>query len=299
MSSGRAPAEIRHPTARPSCPECGGDGVAVLREGERAVARPCRCVGVCPLCRGTGLVATSDTYRAPRRRCICQVFAQRMRQFDAAQVPARHAASTLASFVPASRHQTEVLQAVFGYAKEFRPGAENRGLVLHGAVGRGKTHLAVALLRELVLRHGASGRFVEFSHLLADLKSGFDSGRGAAALIDPLVAVDVLVIDELGKGRNTEFEGTVVDELVSRRYNAMRPIVATTNYAPGSAVGQRVANAAEVQLGTAPPPTLADRVGDRVYSRLRETCDFVEVRGEDFREQHRRRPRTSAPRDGP
>jgi DNA replication protein DnaC len=295
MSTARASAEVRHPAARPRCPICAGDGVIVVREGERAVARPCSCVGPCPHCRDSGLVATSDAFRAPRRRCICQTVAQRMRQFDAAEVPARHASSTLVSFVAGSSHQTAVLQAVFGYAKGFRPGEDNRGLVLHGAVGRGKTHLAVALLRELVLRHGATARFVEFSHLLADLKSGFDSGRGAAALIDPLVAVDVLMIDELGKGRNTEFEGTVVDELVSRRYNAMRPIVATTNYAPGAPVGQRVANAAEVQLGTAQVPTLVDRIGDRVYSRLRETCDFVEVRGDDFREQHRRRGRAAPP----
>ena len=74
-----------------------------------------------------------------------------------------------------------------------------------------------------------------FSHLLADLKSGFDRGVGASSLLDPLVQVDVLAIDELGKGRNTEFEGTVLDELVSRRYNAAAPIIGTTNLsgAPG------------------------------------------------------------------
>lgn len=266
----------------------------MVREEEWAKARLCACVGPCPICRGTGLVATSDDFRAPRKRCICQAVDQRMRMFDRVGIPARHAHSTIASFRDASQHQTAVKQSVFAYARGFLPGKDNRGLVLFGPVGRGKTHLAVALLRELVLRHGASAKFVEFSHLLADLKSGFDSGRGPAALIDPLVAVDVLVIDELGKGRNTEFEGTVLDELVSRRYNAMRPIVATTNYAPGASSGQRVANAAQVQIGAGGMPSLVDRVGDRVYSRLRETCDFVEVRGDDFRE-HRRRSRSAQP----
>jgi DNA replication protein DnaC len=146
------------------------------------------------------------------------------------------------------------------------------------------------MLRELVFRYGVSARFVEFSHLLADLKSGFDSGRGAAELIDPLVAVDVLAIDELGKGRNTEFEGTVLDELVSRRYNAMKPILATTNYSANPPSGRAVVNAAEVAVGVAPPPTLADRVGERIWSRLRETCDFVEVKGDDYRERRRGRP---------
>ena len=70
-----------------------------------------------------------------------------------------------------------------------------------------------------------------------------------------------------------------------RRYNAMRPIIATTNFAPGAATGGAVANAAERALGSAAAPTLRDRVGDRVYSRLRETCDFVPVLGDDYRER--------------
>ena len=288
------PREVRHPGARPDCRECGGYGVAVVREGEAAVARPCGCVSTCPLCQGTGLVAVSDAFRAPRRRCVCQTVLARMRAFDGVGIPARHAESTRASFVPTSKHQTAVLAATTKYLNDWQRRGENRGLVLWGDVGRGKTHLLVALLRELVFRHGVTARFVEFSHLLADLKAGFDSGRGAAELLEPLVRVDVLAIDELGKGRNTEFETTVVDELVSRRYNAVRPVLATTNYAPERATGSALANAAAVQLGTAAPPSLVDRIGDRVMSRLRETCDFLEVKGDDFREGRGRRPRPAA-----
>lgn len=288
------PSELRHPAARRACRDCGGDGYVVVRDGERAVARLCTCVGTCPVCGGAGLVAVSDAFRAPRRRCACHYVRQRMAVFDQVGIPGRHADSSLASFVDVSRYQTAVKQAAWNYARTFRLGEDNRGLVWFGAVGRGKTHLGVALLRELVLRHGATARFTEFSHLLADLKSGFDSGRGAAELIDPLVAVDVLLIDELGKGRNTEFEGTVLDELVSRRYNAVRPILATTNYAPNPSVGRAVANAAEVQVGAGAVPSLVDRVGERVFSRLREMCDFVEVKGDDFRDQRRQR-RTAPP----
>jgi DNA replication protein DnaC len=281
--------KLLHPGANPGCRFCGGEGFVVGRAGERAVAEACSCVGVCPVCRGSGLVALSDAFRAPRRRCACQAVEQRMRAFDAVGIPARHAESTRASFVPADKHQTAVLGAVSRWLGTYAPGNE-RGLVLVGEVGRGKTHLLVAMLRELVLEHAVTARFVEFSHLLADLKAGFDAGRGAAALLDPLVAVEVLAVDELGKGRNTEFEATVIDELVSRRYNAMRPLLATTNFLPRAAIGRSAANAAEGQLGMAPPPSLVDRVGERVYSRLRETCDFVEVKGEDHRERRGRPP---------
>jgi len=282
MAPNRIPNELRHPGADPGCKTCQGLGLQVVPDGERAAAAPCACVERCPSCRGTGLVAVGKDFRAPQRRCVCQVVRARWRAFDAVGVPARHAGSTLLSFVDNNTHQTSMKTAVSAYLREFDPTAENRGLVLFGDVGTGKTHLIVALLRDLVLRHGVRVKFVEFSHLLADLKSGFDIGRGMAALIDPLVDVDVLAIDELGKGRNTEFEGTVLDELVSRRYNAMRPILATTNYGERK-TGRARANAAAVQVGIEATPGLADRVGDRVYSRLRETCDFLKVQGEDHR----------------
>jgi DNA replication protein DnaC len=279
--------ELLHPAARQGCRECGGLGLVVVRQGEHAVARPCPCLQQpCPQCRGSGLVAASDAFRAPRRRCTCQAVARRGATFDAIGIPARHADSTRANYVATGRHQMAVHQALTRWLAEVDPTRENRGIVLWGDVGRGKTHLLVAVVRELVLRHGIAARFVEFSHLLADLKAGFDAGRGAAELLDPLVQVEVLAIDEIGKGRNTEFEATVVDELVSRRYNAMRPLLATTNYAPSLPTGRSVANAAEAALGTATLPSLADRVGDRVMSRLRETCDFLELKGDDWRTRH-------------
>jgi len=285
--------ELRHPGAKPDCPVCRGVGIAVERQGERAVAVRCGCTGRCPACRDTGLVATDVGFRAPRKRCACQRSLARMRAFDAIGIPGRYADSTLSSYIVTGRVQHEVMKNVSAYLTAFDPEERPGGLVLFGEVGRGKTHLLVALLRELVLSRGIRARFVEFTHLLADLKAGFDFGRGMSQLIDPLVDVEILAIDELGKGRGTEFETMVLDEIVSRRYNAMRPLLATTNYQPGPATGRPVSNAAAVQAGVQTRETLADRVGDRVYSRLRETARFVPVLGDDFREHRGRKLRSS------
>jgi DNA replication protein DnaC len=170
--------EVQHPGADPRCARCNGIGGEVVPEGERARVQLCPCTKTCPICRGTGFVATSEAFRARRQRCLCQEALNRFRAFDAVGVPARHADSTRASFQASNKQQTVVLGEVSKYLSSFEPGRDNRGLVLYGDVGRGKTHLLVGLLRELVLVKGVRARFVEFSHLLADLKARTEQLRG-------------------------------------------------------------------------------------------------------------------------
>jgi DNA replication protein DnaC len=207
--------------------------------------------------------------------------------FNEVKLPGRYHGATLASF-EVGKGQGPSFVAANTYVKQFSKHEENRGLILTGQVGRGKTHLMIGILKELVLRYGVTARFVEFSHLLADLKVSFDRRHGAADILQPLSKVQVLAIDELGKGRNTAFEGTILDEIVSRRYNAGSTILATTNFQPGPSSGQATSNLATPGLDA---PRLVDRVGDRVYSRLREVCDFIPVKGEDYRELSRRNRR--------
>ena len=209
-----------------------------------------------------------------------------LKRYEAANIPGRMAKKELANFNFADV-STNVVRTVSPYLANYTPGEMNTGLIFWGDVGRGKTHLMSAIVRQLILRHGVTARFVEFSHLLADLKSRCGRGGGAHELIEPLVKVDILAIDELGKGRNTEFEGTVLDELVSRRYNAGRTILATTNYEPGASQG-----VAAPDFATGARPALIDRVGDRVYSRLLEMCNMVQMEGRDYRQKisDRRQP---------
>jgi DNA replication protein DnaC len=278
---------LLHPGADPDCPICHQLGLEIVRGQPYAQATQCRCVKTCPICRGVGWVAMGDGFRAPRRRCTCKLIERRGLQFDQLRIPARYANATLASFAPPPRGTGAAFIAANRYVKNYQPKDPNRGMIFHGAVGRGKTHLMIGVLRELVLQYGVSARFIEFSHLLGDLKASFDRRSGAADILEPLARVEVLAIDELGKGRNTEFEGTVLDELVSRRYNGLGTVLATTNYEPGAATGISAANLARrKQVDEA--PALPDRVGDRVYSRLRELCDFVPVQGQDYRETSRK-----------
>lgn len=280
------------PGAPESCPICDQQGYIVVK-GEHARAQRCSCLPVtCPACQGVGWMPSDPANpRSARRPCDCRSLGARIARFDDARIPGRHA-KPLSSWSPTTNEQRTLLMQLNDVVENWSPDTSaNRGLVLYGPVGRGKTHLMCGLLRELVFVRGVTARFVEFSHLLADLKQNFASGEGAGTLITELAAVEVLAIDELGKGHGTDYEGTVIEEIVSRRYNAERPTFATTNYLRGEPTGIRVPNFA---LGPEYQPRLADRVGDRVYSRLVETCDFVEVTGRDHRRKDE--PHIPAPR---
>ena len=156
-----------------------------------------------------------------------------------------------------------------------------KGLILTGPVGRGKTHLLIAIIRSLIFQKGIRARFIEFSRLLSILRDGYSKGESNQELLTELSTVPVLAIDELGKGRLTDWELSIIDEVISRRYNTKGLILATTNYNWGSPqnAGGTITNLSE----NFQTQTLGDRVGDRVFSRLQESCFFAPVQGEDFR----------------
>lgn len=276
-------------SADPNCDLCDGTGIVVAPEAERAVATVCECLGECLRCSDGGRVIAIVDGAVRTGRCRCQLPADRARLFNAAHMPGRYADASFGSFMRGALRAGDTdkqhsLTSVTQWLTRFRPHESNSGLILYGAVGRGKTHLLVAILRDLALDKGVPVRFVEFTRLLSMLRAGFSEGRSGNTLMDELVAIPVLGIDELGKGRLTDWELTVIDELISRRYNAMACTLGTTNFHPGPATGAPPPNAALVDRS---PQSLGDRIGDRVYSRVAEMGDFVEIGGIDYRDWRR------------
>jgi DNA replication protein DnaC len=239
----------------------------------------------CPFCGGVGRreVELNGVLRVGK--CRCQRVPDRVALFNAAGVPARHADCTLESFRtdgPGLSDARPVKTLTQRWLERFVPGGENRGLVIEGQPGRGKSHLLCAVVRELVFRHGVAVRFVEFTHLLSRLREGMDRNDGDATTLTPLVQVPVLAIDELGKGRKTDWELAIIDEIVTRRYNSGGVLLATTNF-PHKTTAR--ARALPATLATGVVESLEDRLGERVFSRMRETVDFCEAGGADYRQR--------------
>lgn len=267
-------------------------GVLFLAEDGRAVARPPpprREVGQdgiekdvkCPFCGGSGQGTVTREGVVRYARCRCQRLPDRVALYNDVGIPGRYLNATFESFRGDLPGAQVGLRASKAWAEKYERGG--KGLLLSGGPGRGKTHLLCAILRELVFRYGVPCRFVEFTHLISSIKEGFDLKQPEATTLTPLVKVPVLAIDELGKGRKTEFEQAILDELVSRRYNAGGTLLATTNYELRRRDGEVARPGSAENLAVPGNEILPERLGERVYSRLLETMVMSPVIGDDYR----------------
>ena len=276
-----------------SCARCGGQSYLVGPDGAVARARVCACQTPCTRCGGAGHSLRRDEkgyiFTAA---CTCQALERRVASFNHVGIPAKFHDRDLLNYEPATTAQSDAQVAADKFVRGFRPGVP--GFLLMGPVGTGKTHLVCAVLTQLALESGVDCRFVDFFHLLHDLRDGFSTNRAMGDLLGPLEDVTVLAIDELGKGKNTEWELSVLDELISKRYNTQKTTLFTTNYTddPENTYGlgasdprvaaNRVAKAGAYEKRVL-RETLEDRVGPRIYSRLREMCAFRRIDGPDWR----------------
>jgi DNA replication protein DnaC len=268
---------------RKAMPCCGGRGYQIVAKGAFTRAQVCECVQACAGCGGLARRDVGDASTACRTPSPNVV----VNLVNAAEIPARYAQASLERFSNFSGNGRAFRQRVLEWKARFTP-IGSPGLVIEGPVGVGKTFVLASLAKELAER-GLSVRFTDFFQLLAELKAGFAQGRSDGPRLEPLIDVDVLVIDEVGKGRNTDFELTVLDQLVSARYNQNKTIIASTNY-----LLKRKSYDYNVELdrhdGGGPADfaserfdALETRVGPRIFSRLREMTLFLELTGDDLR----------------
>jgi len=271
------------PSESTVCPSCRGAGYLVEQVlGSAARARRCSCQSECPRCHETGFVLIAAGASNVAQTCSCRHLDERIALFNQVGIPAAVANASFESFGAWSPQAMQAKTVAEDFARKFRRDQPTKGFLLYGRPGAGKTHLIVATLRYLALEKGMGGRYVEFMLLLSDIKAGFDGGRSHMDILRPLLSVPVLAIDELGKERGTEWERSMLDELISRRFNSGLATLFATNYfleprvVPEQPGGYRNTKSADFQR-EAESMTLSQRMGDRIFSRLNEMCTFVKL----------------------
>ncbi len=275
---------IRLPAPRPPpCPHCGGDGFVFRIAQGRTAAEACACSRDCALCGGSGRTfGHDDRGYSVLRGCSCGADPRRLALLTGLRLPVKFVSVSLDAYHPKNTDQAKAVARARRFVDEFVPRATGvRALLFCGPPGTGKTHLLTAMLKELAMKKAVRCRYEEFFLLLSDIRDGFSKGMSSREWLEPLRSVDVLAIDEIGKGgKNREFEQGVLDEIISVRYNAGRPTLLATNYPRAGATWKFGAEGEVAE-------SLEQRVGSRIYSRLHDLCDIVDVVGTDHRkEQH-------------
>jgi len=270
------------------------------REGERATcdtrAMPDRTLSsdkVCPLCEDSGVqvVARPNGTRAARE-CGCRVERRLNRMLERTRIPKRYEHCSLDSFETAFPSATRSLKSAHLSARKFVESypleTQGTGLLLTGSIGVGKTHLAVGILQALVSERGAQGLFVSYNELLKQVQNSYNRQVQATELeiLAPVFEAEVLVLDELGASKPSDWVWDTVAHILNMRYNDRRTTLITTNYANAAPMnaGLDASSAFEQARAARREESLGDRIGERMRSRLQEMCVVVEMTGVDFRQ---------------
>jgi DNA replication protein DnaC len=237
----------------------------------------------CPLCSDSGMRLTiqPDGERCAQP-CDCRLRRQAERLFRRAAIPRRYEHCTLDTFEPGYGQADQSLRVAHMMARNFVAGypvsTEGRGLLLVGDVGIGKTHLAVAIAQVLILEKGVPCLFCDYRELLKRIQESYNPAVATTELqiLTPVFEAEVLILDELGAQKPTDWVWDTVALILNTRYNDKRTTLITTNYPNAPAALARTAATREETLG--------DRIGERMRSRLAEMCVEIEMRGKDFRQ---------------
>ena len=246
---------------------------------------------VCPLCEGTGWKTLPARPSAPKdrrvTRCDCQLRTRNQTLLAAARIPKRYEHCELASYTtdfPGANPSLAFAHlSAAKFAQEYDP-RNGTGLLIIGKIGTGKTHLAVGITKELILSKGISCLFYDYRELLKEIQNSYNATVQTTELdvLRPVFETDVLVLDELGAVKPTEWVWDTVSLILNTRYNDRRTTIITTNFEDQAAAG--VSGSAS---RVARPESLGDRIGERMRSRLHEMCRIIKMEGADFRQTFR------------
>lgn len=235
---------------------------------------------ICPVCQGNRWVLEESGGAVRARRCTCQTERRGRVLIEQARIPRRYQNCSLANFDGRNDSLRNAKKISEKFVKNYP--VQEVGLVFLGPCGVGKTHLAVAILRDLVETKSVPCLFYDFREIIRDIQSTFspDSALNESDILAPVFETEVLVLDELGAKRTTAWVEETVFYIINQRYNAKKLTIFTSNYPDSAEEEDDDRRDAFYKKGE---ETLIDRIGVRLHSRIYEMCKIVRIDAEDYR----------------
>jgi DNA replication protein DnaC len=282
--------------AQPDCLLCGGTGwrlvehVDANEKAERVVERG-------KATPGASTAPPKLTWAVP---CDCTGEDQAARAMTQARIPRRYEHCDFDNFDTDlwegsaegqgwNRSLAQARITVERFAKDY-PAAGETGILLMGSSGTGKTHLAVAALRQLMLR-GHRARFYDYRELLKELQASYDPDHPVSemGILGAVIGAEILLIDDIGASKPSEWARDTMGHILNKRYNEKRVTLLTTNYldGPEAAAAPPLRMPSGQAISASREETLTERLGQRVRSRLYEMCRTVELSAPDYRREIR------------
>jgi DNA replication protein DnaC len=223
----------------------------------------------CAICEDTGWKAI--TIDGVSRVVRCECWQQRMTEslLKSARIPRRYAHCVLSNFEIHTDTQRAAHRKAHRLVEQFP--VVDKGLLFFGDAGVGKTHLAVALMREAILQKGARAVFYEVREMLKLVRDTYGGSTDASELdiLRPVLEADLLILDDLGAEKKSEWVDETMGLVINTRYSQRRLTVLTTNLR---------------DIENTEPGSFAYHLGLRTRSRLKEMCDWMPIEGVDTRE---------------
>ena len=210
-------------------------------------------------------------------RCECLKGTRFERFLANANIPRRYEHCELNNFDnPFKNQSTDIARMAAEKFVDEYPMPQPFGLLFMGPQGIGKTHLAVGIIKKLIREKSIPSLFCTFPELLKEIQDSWNpvSQSSEMTLLEPVLNVEVLVLDELGAQKPSDWVRDQVAYILNYRYNENKVTIITTNFLDPATSPAKEDRKID---------SLSQRIGERIRSRLFEMCKTIKMDGKDFR----------------
>jgi DNA replication protein DnaC len=243
----------------------------------------------CPQCEGTGWKPIEVDGIRRLTPCDCQSAERSTTLLKKSRIPPRYEHCEFENFAVrkirgGDQENSSLRMAKLTAMKFVEEYPTTFGLLFAGTTGVGKTHLAVAVIRELILRKGVECLFYDFHDLLKTIRDSYNPGtqHTEIAVLQPVLDAEVLLLDELAGSNPSDWVKETLHHIINWRYNYKKVTIITTTLLSRDAGPRRGVRQPSGEELPDLDYTL-NQLGVTLRSRLYEMCKLVEISSDDFR----------------